>query len=93
MNAGDGYVTEGDIDSAVEEYRKAEALLPGESEPLFWHAVTLASVGRVDESLPLFAESFRLRPEWKELVPRLPAAELLPDDPELVQRIVETGEN
>jgi len=89
MNAGDGYVTEGDIDSAVEEYRKAEALLPGESEPLFWHAVTLASVGRIDESLPLFAESFALRPEWKELVPRLPAAELLPDDPEVIRRILE----
>lgn len=91
MNAGDGYVTEGDIDAAVEEYRKAEALLPGESEPLFWHAVTLASVGRIDESLPLFAKSFELRPEWRELVPRLPAAELLPDDPDLVRKIVEAG--
>ncbi len=91
MNAGDAFVTEGDIDSAVEEYRKAEALLPGESEPLFWHAVTLASVGRVDESLPLFGESFILRPEWRDLVPRLPAAELLPDDPDLVRRIAETG--
>jgi tetratricopeptide (TPR) repeat protein len=88
MNAGDAFLTEGDVDGAVEEYRKAEALLPGESEPLFWHAATLASVGRVDESLPLFAEAFRLRPEWKELVPRLPDAELLPDDPELVARIL-----
>lgn len=91
MNAGDAFVTDGDIDAAVEEYRKAEALLPGESEPLFWHAVTLASVGRVDESLPLFAESFTLRPEWMELVPRLPAAELLPDDPDLVRKIVQAG--
>ena len=88
MNAGDARLTEGDVDGAVEEYRKAEALLPGESEPLFWHAATLASAGRVDESLPLFAEAFRLRPEWRELVPRLPAAELLPDDPELVARIL-----
>jgi uncharacterized Ntn-hydrolase superfamily protein len=88
MNAGDAYLTDGDVDGAVEEYRKAEALLPGESEPLFWHAATLASAGRVDESLPLFAEAFRLRPEWRELVPRLPTAELLPDDPELVARIL-----
>lgn len=93
MNAGDGYVTEGDIDSAVEEYRKAETLLPGESEPLFWHAVTLASVGRIEESLPLFAESFAMRPEWRELVPRLPAAELLPDDPDVIRMIVEAGGN
>ena len=89
MNAGDGHVTAGDIDAAVEEYRKAEALLPGESEPLFWHAVTLASVGRVEESLPLFAQAYELRPEWRELVPRLPAAGLLPDDEELVRRIVD----
>jgi uncharacterized Ntn-hydrolase superfamily protein len=88
MNAGDALLTEGDVDGAVGEYRKAEALLPGESEPIFWHAATLASVGRVEESLPLFAEAFRLRPEWRELVPRLPAAELLPDDPELLDRIL-----
>jgi uncharacterized Ntn-hydrolase superfamily protein len=88
MNAGDLRLTEGDVDGAVEEYRKAELLLPGESEPVFWHAVTLASVGRVGESLPLFAEAFRLRPEWRELVPRLPAAELLPDEPALVEEIL-----
>lgn len=91
MNEGDEQVTRGHIDSALDEYRRAEELLPGESEPIFWHAVTLASVGRVDESLPLFAEAYRLRPEWRELVPRLVPAELLPDDPEMLQRIVSAG--
>jgi uncharacterized Ntn-hydrolase superfamily protein len=88
MNEGDARLTEGDVDGAVEEYLKAEQLLPGESEPIFWHAATLASVGRVEESLPLFAEAFRLRPEWKELVPRLPGAQLLPDDANLVETIL-----
>ena len=83
--------TQGNIDAAVEEYERAEALLPGESEPIFWHAVTLASVGRVDESLPLFAEAYRLRPEWRELVPRLAPAQLLPDDPEMIAKIVAAG--
>jgi hypothetical protein len=55
--------------------------------------VTLASVGRIEESLPLFAESFAMRPEWRELVPRLPAAELLPDDPDVIRKIVEAGGN
>ncbi len=91
MNEGDEYVTQGDIDAALEAYRQAEALLPGESEPIFWHAVTLASVGRVEESLPLFAEAYRLRPEWRKLVARLAPAELLPDDPEMMQRIVSAG--
>jgi len=88
MNEGDEQVTQGNIDAALEQYQRAEALLPGESEPVFWHAVTLASVGRVEESLPLFAEAYRLRPEWRELVPRLAPAELLPDDPEMLEKIV-----
>jgi len=92
MNEGDERVTAGDIDGAVEEYRKAEELLPGESEPVFWHAVTLASAGRVEESLPLFAEAFELRPEWRELVPRLDDAGLLPADPELIATIERAGE-
>jgi len=92
MNEGDDQVTRGNIDAAVEEYERAEVLLPGEPEPLFWHAVTLAGVGRVEESLPLFAEAYRLRPEWRELVPRLVAAQLLPDDDEMLERIVTAGE-
>ena len=91
MNEGDEQVTQGNIDAAVEEYERAEALLPGESEPIFWHAVTLASVGRVDESLPLFAEAYRMRSEWRELVPRLAPAQLLPDDPEMIAKIVAAG--
>jgi uncharacterized Ntn-hydrolase superfamily protein len=91
MNEGDEQVTQGNIDAALEEYEHAEALLPGESEPIFWHAVTLASVGRVEESLPLFAEAYRLRPEWRELVPRLVPAELLPDDAEMMEKIVSAG--
>jgi tetratricopeptide (TPR) repeat protein len=91
MNEGDEQVTRGDVDAALQQYEAAEALLPGESEPIFWHAVTLASVGRVEESLPLFAEAYRLRPEWRELVPRLVPAGLLPEDPEMMEEIVSAG--
>jgi tetratricopeptide (TPR) repeat protein len=92
MNDGDEQVTQGHIDAALEQYERAEELLPDESEPIFWHAVTLASVGRVEESLPLFADAFSRRPEWRELVPRLVPAQLLPDDPEMMERIVSAGE-
>ena len=91
MNQGDEYVTQGDIDRALEEYTRAEALLPAESEPVFWHAVTLASVGRLEESLPLFAKSYGMRAEWRTLVRRLVDAELLPDDPEMIARIEGAG--
>ena len=48
----------------------------------------LAAAGRVDESLPLFKKAFDMRPLWRELVQRLPASGLLPDDPELMERIL-----
>ena len=91
MQAGDDYLTEGDIERALEEYSRAEVILPHESEPIFWHAVTLASIGRVDEAIPLFEKAFEMFPDWVVLVPRLPAAGLLPDDEGLVRRIEAAG--
>lgn len=88
MNEGDEYMTEGEVEKAVEAYSSAEALAPDNHEMVFWHAATLAAIGRVDESLPLFKKSFDMWPDWRELVPRLPASGLLPDDPELIERIV-----
>jgi uncharacterized Ntn-hydrolase superfamily protein len=88
MNAGDDYMTQGDVEKAVEAYGRAEELAPDNHEMVFWHAATLAAIGRVDESLPLFKKAFEMWPQWRELVPRLPAAGLLPDDPELIERIV-----
>lgn len=88
MNAGDEYMTQGEVERAVEAYGRAEALAPDNHEMVFWHAATLAAIGRVDESLPLFKKSFDLWPDWRELVPRLPAAGLLPDDPGLIERIL-----
>lgn len=91
MNAGDEHVTAGDIDLALEEYGKAEELLPDRSEPVFWHAVTLVSEGRTEEALPLFARAYALRPAWRELVPRLVVVGLLPDDRATLARILGAG--
>jgi uncharacterized Ntn-hydrolase superfamily protein len=88
MNAGDEFMTQGEVEKAVEAYSRAEQLAPDNHEMVFWHAATLAAVGRVEESLPLFKKSFDMWPDWRELVPRLPASGLLPDDPQLIERIV-----
>ncbi|UCF20064.1 MAG: DUF1028 domain-containing protein [Gemmatimonadota bacterium] len=88
MNAGDEYMTQGEIEKAVAAYSEAESLTPDNHEMVFWHAATLAAVGQVDESLPLFKRAFEMWPDWRELVPRLPVAGLLPDDPEIIERIV-----
>jgi len=88
MNDGDEHMTVGAIEEAVEAYAAAEALVPDSHEMIFWHAATLAGAGRVDESLPLFARAFAMWPKWRELVPRLPASGLLPDDAELLDKIL-----
>jgi uncharacterized Ntn-hydrolase superfamily protein len=88
MNQGDELMTQGDVESAVEAYSIAEVLVPDSHEMVFWHAATLAGVGRVEEALPLFRRAFAMWPDWRTLVPRLPAAGLLPDDPELIDRII-----
>lgn len=90
MNEGDGHMTEGDFEEASVAYGAAEALAPDSHEMVFWHAATLAGAGRVDEALPLFEKAFSMWPRWRELVPRLPKSGLLPDDPEIIAKILAT---
>ena len=95
MNAGDESMTQSDIAAAVDHYNAASAMVPESAEMVYWAAVTLASEGRMEEALPRFARAFALEsPRWAVLTPRLPAAGLLPDDPELLEAIlsVEGGE-
>jgi uncharacterized Ntn-hydrolase superfamily protein len=90
MNAGDEHMVAGDIERAVEAYGAAEALVPDNHEMVFWHAVTLAGAGEVAEALPLFEKAFAMWPQWRELVPRLPASGLLPNDSALLAEILGT---
>jgi tetratricopeptide (TPR) repeat protein len=88
MNEGDEHLANGDVGKASAAYRGASKLVPDNHETVFWHAVTLASAGREEEALPLFAEAFERWPRWRELVRRLPESGLLPDDQDLMRRIV-----
>jgi len=89
MNEGDEHMTTGDLQAALEAYGKAQALVPDNHEMVFWAAVTLAGSGDVERALPLFERAFEMWPDWRELVPRLPASGLLPDDPGLIKRILD----
>ena len=88
MDEGDRYVAKGDLDNGKDAYRQASDLVPDNHELIFWHALTLAAAGKVDESLPLFSKAFRMWPLWRELIVRMPASGLLPDDPEMMRRIL-----
>jgi len=87
-NRGDELFAGNLVEEALEEYAAAAALAPEIVELPFWHAVTLVSIGREAEARPLFEAVFAREPVWADLVPRLPAAGLLPDDRDLIARIV-----
>lgn len=88
MTEGDDFMTEGKTNEALEAYAEAERMMPDNHEAIFWHAATLAAIDRVDESLPLFKKAFDMHPLWRDLVPRLPHSGLLPDDKELIAKII-----
>ncbi|WP_408890937.1 DUF1028 domain-containing protein [Myxococcus faecalis] len=87
MNEGDLALEHKDTDAALAAYASAEKLAPGNAEMTFWHAISLVGVGRVDQALPLLQRAYAADPRWRELLTRLPAAGLLPDDPKLLARL------
>jgi uncharacterized Ntn-hydrolase superfamily protein len=87
-NHGDELLSAQKVDEALAEYKAAAALAPEIQELPFWHAMTLVSIGREAEARPILEAVFAKEPWWADLVPRLPAAGLLPDDPALIARIV-----
>ena len=88
MNEGDLAVERKDDAAALKAYGAAMALFPDNAEMAYWTAVSLVSMKKVDDALPLFRKVFALDPSWAELTPRLPKAGLLPDDPKLMERIL-----
>ncbi len=88
MNAGDELLTESKVEEAMKSYLKAMEMYPGNAEMIFWPAVTLASTGRIDESLPLFKKVFAIDYNWAILVPRLPQVGQLPKDKVLIDKIL-----
>ncbi len=88
---GDNWMTVGEVDSALVAYRRASEILPDEAtngELIYWVAVTLADLGRIDEAIPLFRRSFAQDESWIELLRRLPDAGLLGADEATIERIV-----
>jgi hypothetical protein len=62
--------------------------VPDSAEMVYWHAVALVNMGRVDESLPLFKKVFAMDSNSAVLTPRLPKSGQQPGDPKLIERIL-----
>ncbi|MDA3861145.1 MAG: DUF1028 domain-containing protein [Melioribacteraceae bacterium] len=88
MNKGDLEIEHGNIKKAVEEYGTAEKMFPENLEMKYWHAVTLANAGEMEEALPLFKDVFSKDKNWHTLAPRLIKPELLTVGETDLQRIM-----
>ena len=88
MNKGDELLTENKVEEAMKSYSQAMEMYPDNAEMVFWPAVTLASIGKVEESLPLFKKVFAMDKNWAILVPRLPQVGQLPKDKGLIKKIL-----
>jgi tetratricopeptide (TPR) repeat protein len=91
-NQGDKYLEEDKISKALDEYKKAEEYYPENPELPYWTAITLAGEGKVETALPIFKEVFAKNPKLKKMTPRLVKSGLLPDDEELLDKIMSVGE-
>ena len=89
MNLGDEYLGKEETEKALEAYASAAKLAPEMGEIPFWHAVTLADMGRLEEALPIFKELFTANPNWARLLQRLPPAGMMHADQQTIQRILE----
>ena len=90
MERADTLVEEGNLEEALRAYEEARKLEPDAPEIRFWHAITLSKAGRVKEAAALLEDLRRERPQWADLVRRLPAAGELPDDPLLIASLLGT---
>jgi uncharacterized Ntn-hydrolase superfamily protein len=88
MNRGDELLGEENIAGALREYSTASAMVPQSEELPFWHAVTLADLGRVDDALPIFRDVFSRNRDWATLLERLPEAGMLSVDQRTLRRIL-----
>jgi Flp pilus assembly protein TadD len=85
---GDDAAAHGDFDAALAHYRRSMDLSPDNPEMAFWFGVSLAAGGKVDEARRVLALAFAVHDGWAELLRRLPAAGLFPDDPALLAELL-----
>ena len=88
MNAGDLAVEHGDTEKALAEYAAAEEIQPHNLEMIYWHAINLVNLGRLEESLPMFKRVFEGDANWATLTPRLIEVTLLEVDEAGLKKIL-----
>jgi uncharacterized Ntn-hydrolase superfamily protein len=88
MNKGDLAIESGDEENALKEYSAAQKMFPDNIEMKYWHAVSLANIGKLEEALPLFKMVFEKDQNWIELTKRIVPNGLLKVDKETLGKII-----
>ena len=90
VDVGDQLAAAGDVEGSLAEYERPHRSQPDNLELAFWHGVALAASGREEDAAPILRRAFQAHAGWIELLKRLPAAGLFPDDGELIARLIGT---
>ncbi len=91
MNRGDELLAGDDVEGALGAYATAAEMYPEQVEIRYWQAVTMAGAGELERALPIFREVFAAERRWWTLTPRLVKSGILPDDAELLEKILATA--
>jgi uncharacterized Ntn-hydrolase superfamily protein len=84
VDLGDLAIEKNDLTGAMNEYRKAEELQPDNIELRFWKAVSLLNNRRFDEAEEIFKTVFKCEDRWRELLRRMPAADIIRNDDDIL---------
>lgn len=89
MNNGDLAVEKGQMEKAMQEYGKAQAMYPNNLEMKYWHAIALANNGDINGATKILQEVYKKDKNWKELTERLPEVGLLTLSPQNLQKVLQ----
>lgn len=88
MIQGEAHLARRQMQAALRSHEEALRHAPDRPEIAFWTAVSYVAVGEIDPAIRLFGRCFDRAPHWRELVRRLVEPGILPDDENLIDRIL-----
>jgi len=86
MRLGNEAAQRSDLEATEREFNAAERLIGDNPEMRYWHAISLLSLGKIDDGLAILREVGRRDRNWIELTLRLPVL-LFAGDASLKERI------
>lgn len=80
LEAADEDIAAEDLHAAAEKFGRAAEMAPQVGELRFWTAVSLFTAGAEDDARERFDDLVVTEPHWRQVLDRIAASELFPDD-------------